>query len=159
MKCILIMEILCGMIASGKSTYAAQRALDGALVANDDALCQAVHGGHYAEFVSKQKGLHEELMRAIVAEAFNREKDVIIDSGRNGSRQACKSWVRLGEACGFRVIARVSRRESYLEHAARRHQHDDRGVSYAEWRRIARHHEETWEEPSLDEGFDEIHVL
>jgi adenylate kinase family enzyme len=142
-------ELLIGMIGSGKSTYARRRARDGALVVCHDDLTAMLH----AEYRYEQ-GLRESYRRmeeALVREAVLVGRDAVIDR-THLTRESRARWI--GSVRNFmlpgevwendppRLIAITFPNRSPEEHARRRHTADARGRSYEEWLSVARHHAE-----------------
>ncbi len=134
------MEILVGPIASGKSTYARDRATAGDLVVCDDAIVTAVHGGSYAGYDETFKPLYCNIEVAIVTHAAMLRRAVIIDTGgRTRSKRA--RFSALGRSLGFEVGVVLFPWASASEHARRRMASDPRGMTYDDWLRVALAHE------------------
>lgn len=72
------LEILFGPVASGKSTYSRRRASDGALIANDDAIVLAVHGGEYSLYAKELKPVYKALRGLVAQFGAALGRDVII---------------------------------------------------------------------------------
>jgi hypothetical protein len=157
------LEVLCGMIASGKSSYARMRARDGALVVAHDDLTAMLH----AEYRYEQ-GLREcyrRMEEAIVVQAILVGRDVVIDR-THLTRESRARWVvfkrnamlPLDSWRTLQLVAVAFPIESPCVHAERRFLADPRGRSLADWIDVAvHHHAQTQSEPlSLEEGFTEI---
>jgi predicted kinase len=158
------LEILCGMIASGKSTYALKRAREGAMIISHDDLTAMLHGEYRYE-----SGLRECYRRSeesLVMVAFDYGRDVIIDR-THLTREARKRWIDFAARLDWdevehgprpEVVAVVFPIEHPMIHARRRSDHDARGRSYPEWLEVAEHHHaQAMAEPiELSEGFDRI---
>jgi predicted kinase len=70
-------EVLIGMIASGKSTYARKRADEGALIISHDALTEMLHGCYRYE-----EGLRESyrtMEESIAFASLSAGRDIVID--------------------------------------------------------------------------------
>lgn len=149
------MTLLVGGIACGKSTYAARRARDGALVVNDDAIVLLVHGGVYELHAAALKPLYVQIETAVITAAALTGRDVVIDRGCRslGCRTRLAS---LGRSLGFRVGYVEFPWASPEEHADRRYRHDSRGLSAAKWLQIAHHHAATFD-PVLPGENLEVH--
>jgi hypothetical protein len=154
-------EVLCGMIASGKTTYARQRARQGALIVSHDDLTEMLHGEYRYE-----QGLREcyrQMEERIAYCGLFHGCDVIIDR-THLTRESRKRWIDFAAVRGVAslnkipVVAVVFPIESPKVHAGRRFEVDPRGRSYEEWLQVACHHSDQAEaEPlSEDEGFAEI---
>jgi predicted kinase len=149
------LEILVGMIASGKSTYARQRADDGAIVICHDDLTAMVHASYRYE--QEKRDLYREMEEAIVRVALEAELDVVIDR-THLTRESRWRWISFAREEQVRIEAVVFAVESAAVHARRRCYSDPRGRAFEEWLRVAEHHaSQAAEEPFYDhEGFDEI---
>lgn len=73
-----MIEVLCGMIASGKSTYCVKKAKEGYVIVNDDSIVNAVHGGVYALYDKSFKPLYKSIEDHILHTAVAMGKHVII---------------------------------------------------------------------------------
>lgn len=159
-------EVLVGMIASGKSTYARRRADEGAMVVCHDDLTEMLHGRYRYE--QGLKALYRRAEEAIALEALLCGKDVVIDRTHltRESRDRWAKFVRLnntmvlfglGERPATMVAVEFPRQIAYV-HARRRYESDSRGRPFHEWLKVALHHQEQADrEPLTDhEGFDEI---
>ncbi len=149
-------EILVGMIASGKSTYARKRAATGAVIVNDDAVVLAVHGGDYTLYDKALKPLYKSTEYQIASTALAMGRDVVIDRGVNVSRAARRRWLALAESLDLPVEATVFPNMGHMEHARRRAAADPRGQNVEWWRQAAMRHESEWEVPTQEEGFDSV---
>jgi predicted kinase len=161
--------VLVGMICSGKSTYARQRAnpadgSPGALVVCHDDLTQGLHGGVYRYEQGLRecyRGMEEDLaIRVMMA-----GRDVIIDR-THLTRESRQRWIRFAksssralERCS--IIAVAFPICSPMTHAKRRFAVDPRGRPFEEWLQVARQHfDQTLTEPlTEDEGFDRIEKM
>jgi hypothetical protein len=163
------LEVLVGMVASGKSTYARQRADQGCLVVCHDSIAPGLHTRYrYEGFLRDYyRGIEEYMAR----EGLREGCDVLIDR-THLTLESRTRWVRFhtemsrefhrthlvtGEK--FPLVAVVFPFEAPEVHAFRRFRTDPRGRSLSEWLHVAHHHAEQWaQEPILDtEGFTEIH--
>jgi predicted kinase len=150
-----MIEVLVGMIASGKSTYARRRADEGALVVCHDDLTEMLHARYRYE--QELRSLYREMEEGLAATAIKHGKDVIIDR-THLTHESRARWIGFGVVWGCPVIAVAFPITGPYQHAFLRHQDDDRGRSYEEWLQVARHHHsQSLAEPlSADEGFAEI---
>lgn len=149
------LEILCGPIASGKSSYCRQRANEGAIIINDDAIVTALHGGNYALYTDTCKPLYKSVEMSILTHALSMGKDVIID--RPCCKKATRSrYIELARSLDVPVYGYKFKRCAPEVHAERRMKSDGRGHDLAYWVKVAKAHEEMFEEPTLDEGYTEL---
>jgi hypothetical protein len=162
-------EVLIGMIASNKSTYARKRADAGALLVCHDTLTESLHGRYRYE-----QGLRECYRRmegSLARVALDAGRDVIVDR-THLTRESRKRWLDCardydslntfdGRGPTTPVVAVAFPIELPEVHAQRRFACDPRGRSYEEWLAVACHHAGQAEaEPlSEDEGFAEIRRL
>ncbi len=162
-------EILIGMIASGKSLYARQRADEGALVISHDSLTNMLHTRYRYE-----QGLREcyrRMEESLVWAALAAGRHAVVDR-THLTREARKRWIQWvrhydslntfdGRGPTTPIIAVAFPIESPEVHARRRFDADARGRSYEEWLRVAQHHAEQARLEPLDpaEGFDEIRTV
>lgn len=151
------LEVLVGMIASGKSTYARKRADEGALVISHDDLTEMLHARYRYEDGLRE--VYRGIEKALAVEILLSGRDVIIDR-THLTRESRARWVRFARATIYRprIVAVVFPVESPGVHAERRFESDSRGRPWEDWVRVALHHHAQYlEEPIKDdEGFDEI---
>lgn len=151
----MFVEILIGMTASGKSSYATKRAKAGAITINDDAIVKVLHGGDYLLYSKGLKPLYKHVEMAILSMAVSFGRPVVID------RPCLKKLTRaryIGIARSFDVPVRavLFPMRTPSQHAQWRVDNDPRGHSYDQWLRVAEQQFEEYEAPSLDEGFENI---
>jgi predicted kinase len=151
------LELLIGMIASGKSTYALKRAEEGALVVSHDALTAMLHAEYRYE--SGLRDAYRRMEEEIAHIAIVHEKDVVIDR-THLTRASRERWVEFANRFlpTVPVIAVAFPIEPAHIHATRRFAHDARGRTFLDWHGVALHHAvQAQAEPlSDDEGFAEI---
>lgn len=95
-------EVLVGASAD-REQYIRTRALQGALIVNDQTVVKAFHG----RASLRDRRLADNYRRAqhtITMEALKSGRDVIIDRA-NLSQKARKRYVKLGRECGLQVVA------------------------------------------------------
>lgn len=152
-------EVLVGMIASGKSTYARKRADAGALVVSHDDLSEMLHARYRYE--PELRECYRRMEEDLVVRAMQAGRDVIIDR-THLTKESRARWVDyvhpFWNGSRIDIIAVRFPIEAPEVHASRRVSADSRGRSYEEWLRVATHHaEQAQKEPLGDgEGFDEI---
>lgn len=153
------LEVLVGMIASGKSTYARRRADEGAMVVCHDDLTEMLHARYRYE--PENREFYRRIEEAVAYQALLDGKDVVIDR-THLTRESRRRWIEwIGCRVAIRdvsIVAVTFPIEPAYSHAMRRYNHDPRGRRFDEWLRVALHHEEqAMAEPlSADEGFAEI---
>ncbi len=148
-----VVQILVGMIASGKSTYARFAAATGAVIVNDDDIVMALHGGNYDGYQDALKPLYKSIENNIVTTAVALGRDVVVDRGLNVSALARSRWLSLARSLDVPCEAVVFPVESPAVHATRRSRHDDRGLSFEAWLSVAQKHAQQYCQPRAEEGF------
>lgn len=163
------LEILVGMIGSGKSTYAKRRASEGTLVVCHDALCMMLHantlgGCGYEESLRE---IYQRMQESLAWHGLSAGYDVIIDR-THLTRESRARWLRWADnrnslrAPKTPVIAvAFPWAGSAQAHAVRRFNADPRGRSFEEWLKVAEHHAAQARSEPLhpDEGFDRIEYI
>lgn len=153
------LEILCGMIASGKSEYARWRADHGALVVAHDALTEMMHCRYRYE--QEKRDLYRLSEEALVWNWINKGFDVVVDR-THLTREARARWLGFAKWPHFAQWAEppVLVVEFPIEpahvHAERRSKSDPRGRSFLDWHAVASHHAQQASTEPLDwqaEGF------
>jgi predicted kinase len=86
---MLKLEVLIGMIGSGKSTYARSRAAEGAMIVCHDDLTEMLHGQY--RYDPGLKRLYLGMMKDLAADVLN-GLDVVIDR-THLTREARAVWV------------------------------------------------------------------
>lgn len=158
-------EVLVGMIASGKTTYARRRADEGALIISHDDLTRMLHGRYRYEAVLRD--CYRRMEQSLAWAGLNAGRDVIIDR-THLTRESRKRWIDWargyvelntfeGKSPTVLVVAVAFPIEAPCFHANRR-MSDPRGRSYEDWLKVACHHHDQAEAEPLsgDEGFAEI---
>lgn len=151
-----MIELLFGMMASGKSTYARRRAEQGAVVVNDDSIVMALGGGDYSLYRKSWKPLYKSVEMHIVCTAVAMGHDVIIDRP-NLTRATRARFIALARALEVPPVCVCFPVEHPEVHAQRRFDTDGRGLSLEQWQAAAVRHSLTIETPSLAEDLDNIY--
>lgn len=152
-----MIEVLVGMIASGKSTWAARRANEGWVVLNDDAIVSAVHGGDYTLYSKELKFLYKSIEDHILHTAVAMGRNVVVDRGLDIRATSRRRWIALAKSLDVPINAVIFKKEAPEVHARRRSDSDSRGHDYNYWlKEVAEVHDRQWVRPSRDEGFDDI---
>ena len=150
-----MIEILCGTIASGKSTWSKKMAGDDWIIINDDNIVTSLHGGDYTLYQEDLKPLYKSIEDHILHTAVAMGKNVVIDKGLNLTRKSRARWIALGRSLDVPVRARIFEMTDPEIHARRRCK-ESRGRSYDYWLCVAQQHIRSYETPLFDEGFDDI---
>jgi len=152
-------QVLVGMIASGKSTYAKNAARRGVICVNDDAVVNLVHADDYTLYDKTLKTLYKSTENHIISVALAMGRTVLVDRGLNLSLRGRQRWLSLAQ--GYDLPCEVIQFpvEAPGVHAQRRAKSDLRGHDYNYWLRVAEHHFNGYVPPTLDEGFSAIHSI
>lgn len=153
-----ILEILVGMIASGKSTYARLRAGDGALVVNHDTIVDSLHGGDYTLYNSGLGPVYKTIELQMIMAALSTGRDVIVDR-TNLDRKRRARYIQLADMFKVPAVCTLMEFDDPRAHASRRVVAGARGVSRTKWIEVAEFHLDEYQEPKLDEGLDRIQVV
>ncbi len=151
--------LLCGMIASGKSTYCKHAAKEGSIIVNDDSIVNCVHADNYLLYNPKLKTLYKSTENHLVNMAIALQRTAIVDRGLNVSVRARKRWIAMADSLDVPCEAIVFPRDSNELHAKRRFENDSRGLSYDVWLNIARRHSADYAVPTVEEGLDAVHYI
>lgn len=148
--------LLCGMIASGKSTLARKLAKDkNALIINDDDIVTMLHGD-YTSYDEQLKPLYKSIENHILTAAILAGRNVIIDRGVNIKRSSRQRWIQLAKSLDQEITALETTKSIPEVHAKRRFEHDKRGHTYEYWLKVAEYHNSVYQEPDYSEGYINI---
>ncbi len=153
-----MIEVLCGTINSGKSTYSNQRAAEGCIIINDDSIINTVHGGNYVLYEKELKPLYKSIEDHILHIAVAMGRNVVIDRGVNNTIKSRKRWIGIANCLDAEIIAIQFPLWSPEEHAALRTHNDCRGHTYDYWLMVANRHLKDWQNPTIEEGFHKIRL-
>lgn len=150
-----MIQLLVGMIASGKTTFARSRAKEGALIISHDDLTEMLHGEYRYEQGLKLHYLA--MMRDIALQACLAKRDVVIDR-THLTYASRRFWVEMATIWDVPIDAVVFPFVVPEMHASRRFESDSRGRSFEEWLHVAMHHAgQARREPLTEvEGFRRI---
>ena len=152
-------QVLVGMIASGKSTYCKKAVGKGSLIVNDDAIVNMLHGDDYTLYSQELKTLYKGVENHVIVSALLMGRNVIVDRGLNVSVSGRQRWISLARSFDVPVEAIVFKNDGPEAHATRRTGSDARGHDYAYWHRVATIHNNLWSPPTEAEGFTAIHTI
>lgn len=156
---VVKIQVLVGMIASGKSTYAKNAARSGVLCVNDDALVNMLHADDYTLYDTKLKTLYKSLENQVIGMVLSMGRTVLVDRGLNCSVQGRQRWLALAKSFDVPCEAIWFSNDGPVVHAVRRTESDPRGHDYDYWLRVAKIHHADFTPPSCVEGFSEIHQI
>lgn len=150
-----MIQLLVGMIASGKTTYARRQAKKGALIISHDDLTEMLHGEYRYE--PELRPVYLAMMVQIAHNAIVAGRDVIVDR-THLTREARSFWLNIAWHSKVEIDAIKFPSRTPEVHAKRRFEADARGRSLEEWLKVATHHsDQEWLEPLRDvEGFRSI---
>ena len=152
-------QVLVGMIASGKSTYAKNAAKTGVLCVNDDALVNMLHADDYTLYDKKLKILYKSIENQAISTILAMGRTTIVDRGLNVSTAGRQRWIALAKSFDVPCEAIVLPYQGPEIHARRRFESDAPGHEYDYWFRVANHHHNQYCVPTLEEGFSKIHSI
>jgi predicted kinase len=152
-------QVLVGMIASGKSTYCTNAARRGALIMNDDAIVKMLHGDDYLLYDKYLKIIYKSIENTVVTLGLCSLKTVLIDRGLSVSHKGRQRWIALARSYDVPCEAIVFPKDTPDVHAMRRFKSDSRGHPVGYWLNVANEHNKIYSEPTLEEGFDKIHHI
>lgn len=151
------LQVLVGMVASGKSSYCRNAAREGVICMNDDAIVNMLHSDDYTLYSEQLKVLYKSIENHVVSTAIAMNRMVIVDRGLSMSVRGRSRWVALARSFDIPCEAIIFQNEGPLVHARRRADVDARGHDYDYWLKVANRHHSEWTEPTMAEGFDVIH--
>jgi len=151
--------VLCGMIASGKSTYSKNAARLGMITLNDDAIVNMLHADDYTLYDKRLKILYKSIENHVIGTALAMDRVVMVDRGLNVNVRGRKRWIALANSFDVSCEAIVFKNEGPEVHAQRRAHMDSRGYPYEYWLIVANRHQIEYKEPTVEEGFSAIHTI
>jgi len=151
-----MIEVLIGMISSGKSTWAKKRADEGWVVLNDDAIVNLVHGGSYFLYDKALKPLYKSIENHILVTSIAMGKNVVVDRALDLRKESRQRWIALAKSLDVEIRAKIFKIDDPEVHARRRFEANPRGLTYGHWLEAARRHYANYDPPTLEEGFDHI---
>lgn len=152
-------HVLVGMIASGKSTYCANAALNRQIIMNDDAIVNMLHADNYRLYDKYLKILYKAIENTVVSYGLCMMRTVVIDRGLNVSKHGRQRWLALAKSYDVPCEAIIFPKTTPDVHADRRFKKDPRGHPIGYWLNVANEHNKLYSEPTIDEGFDKIHTI
>lgn len=147
------------MIASCKSTYCKNAALNKIVCINDDSIVNMLHADQYVLYDPSLKILYKSIENHIISTALSMNKVVLIDRALNLSKKSRQRWIALANSFDVKIELIKTKIELPEIHAERRMKSDPRGHDFEYWKRVAEEHFQNYVAPSLEEGFSEIHEI
>lgn len=141
-----MLHILCGNIGSGKSTFSRQLAKEGAVIVNDDAIVSMLHGSSTRDYRRELKPLYKSVEDHIIKKAIELGVDVVVDRPCEHAATRAR-YALLAKSLGAEVVLHVFKFEDPEIHAKRRMDHDPRGRTFENWKRIAEKKAKDFEPP------------
>ncbi len=151
-----MIEVLVGMISSGKSTWAKNRAKEGWLIMNDDGIVNVLHANEYTLYDKNLRPLYKGIEDHILHSVVLLGRNLVIDRGLDICDKARQRWIILGRSLDVPVRAVMFERFIPEVHAARRFASDSRGHTREYWADVAKAHDARFVVPTLSEGFSEV---
>jgi predicted kinase len=152
-------QVLCGMVASGKSTYARNAAQRGFISLNDDAIVRLLHADDYTLYDKSLKVFYKAVENQIIATALAMGRSVLVDRGLNVSRAGRRRWLALAKSFDVPCEALEFNNEGPHVHGRRRAEHDPRGHDLTYWLDVAAAHQAVYAPPTVREGFDRVYSI
>jgi predicted kinase len=153
------LQVLVGMIASGKSTYCRSAARQGIICVNDDAIVNMLHADDYTLYDTDLKVLYKSVENHVIGTGLAMGRSVIVDRGLNVSLAGRRRWLALAQSFDVPCEAIVFKNNGPEEHARRRTLSDGRGHTWEYWLRVAELHDSLYVPPTKEEGFDAIYDI
>lgn len=150
------LQVLVGMIASGKSTYCKNAVRKGYLCMNDDAIVNMLHSDEYTLYDKSLKILYKSIENHVIGTGLAMQKTVLVDRGLNVSVQGRQRWIALARSFDVECEAIMFPHDGAEAHAKRRFEGDSRGHTYDYWLMVAQAHNKIFSTPTLEEGFSNV---
>lgn len=148
-----MIELLVGMVGSGKSTYARKRAEEGWFIVCHDDIVRMVHGRNY--YWSNFSPIYRAIEESAVRSAHGYCLDVVVDR-TSLRRHERERWIKIAKDLEDKIDAVVFPFEHHEIHAQRRFDDDPRGSSLEAWTSVTRTHGMNASVPDESEGFRKI---
>jgi len=146
--------VLVGNIGSGKSTLAKQYQMDGYVVIARDTLRYAIGGGTYVfnfDYEPIIKKIEYKMLRCFMDLGV----DIIVDEV-GISKLMREKYIFMADIYGYKItcieLKKLSKKKSIDRRMTNPHGTPDRKVWEGVWDRF----NDSYEQPSIDEGFDEV---
>jgi predicted kinase len=147
--------LLIGQIASGKSTFAKEKAKQGCVIINDDTIVNMIHGTNHL-YKEGFKPLYKSIENHILFTSVCMGLNVVIDRALDIRKESRARWIKTANSLDTDIIAVVFKKEDSMIHAKRRYYSDCRDISLTEWEEVAIQFDKDYTEPVLEEGFSKI---
>lgn len=146
--------IMIGNIGSGKSTIARQYSSQGYIVVGRDELRSMLNGGKY-QFRSQLEPVIQAGVVAMLESLMDQGHNIVLDQ-TSMSQNNRRMFIQLGKDYGYDVFAFVMPVIEMSECIRRRMQDASRNMDLDAWARVWTRFDESYEEPTVQEGFDDI---
>ena len=130
------------------------KAVDGAIIVNDDNIVKAIHEDRYKLYDENLKPLYKAVEHFIVEMALGMDRDVVINRP-NTKRKTRERFIKIGREAGAKIILVRFPWKSPEVHAQRRLEHDGRGHDFAYWLNVAMKFHDS-RESIVGENYDEM---
>ena len=147
----LEMIIFTGNIGCGKSLIASKLAKKGYVVINSDSITAMVQGGEYGLYDPDKKPVYHGMERVGIVNALTNGLSVVIDRTNMKVSDRAK-YIEIGKKY-FAYIHSYDWGSGTAGELLRRLENPN-GIPATQWRKVHRFMFESYESPSLDEGFD-----
>jgi|GEM_PF-1850096 len=143
--------IFTGNVGCGKSCKAKEFANLGYIIINDDAITTMIGGGDYTLYDELKKPIYKNLEIVGICTSLNYNFSVVIDKP-NMTKEKREKLIKIGKLYDARLVS-YDWGPGNLEDLNRRLM-NDRG--YNKWVKAFDKKRKDYEEPEMEEGFDEI---
>lgn len=150
-----MIKLLVGNIASGKTTFCKEAALEGDVIVGDDPITMMLHGGNYRLWNKELVPLYKSVEHHIVHAGVLAGRNVVIDK-TNMTRETRAKYIALARSMEVDIIAYEFPQVTPHEHAERRFNADNRDTTHETWLTVAEKFALMYEKPQLEEGFSDI---
>jgi len=147
------MNLFIGNIGSGKSVLARKMAFYGNVIFNMDAFQQMVAGGEYGAYDVAKKDIYQEAENVTIRKALDVGLSVVIDR-TNMDRKRRKRFIDIGKEYGAKIVAYhwgIGDEKNVANRLK-----NPRGIPAEQWMSVFNYMKNSYEIPTLGEGFSEI---
>lgn len=144
--------IMTGNIGSGKSLVSSKYAKMGYVVVNMDAIQTMIGGGEYGLYDIDKKDIYNSIENVAISTALSKGFSVVIDR-TNMDRKRRSRYIELGRNFGALIVSMdFTESKGGLERRIK----NSYGIPSETWIKVHEAMFHLYEEPSIDEGFDEL---
>lgn len=150
-----MVTLLIGVIGSGKEDHAKYLADHGAVVISDLGIVRSVHAGNERMYRRELREIYTQVELAILISALDEGRDVVVN--RTNLKKARRhKYIEMAERFDSPITAIVFPRRDAFSHAKLQVNENSWGMTDEYWVAKATQQLADWEEPRLEEGFDNI---